>query len=486
VSAHGSWAARVYAAANSEGTPYVPQSEVAALLSDGNGGTRGTLLSNLDPIVLRYFEKAFKHHETKLGGVSQTPNLRHTSFNGIPTIPGGETMQTRDKLDSFLEKALEKMGYMRPDQTLTIYSSFLRTTTHQLQNPHIDYKWEDVLQDQPITPRNRKETGAFNENVPLIAVFPITKAGMVIQVWPDATSFQTGPIPGKLVHISYGQILVLRGDVVHAGGFMLEGAGDPRVHLYLHRDPGTKPNYPLSNQYKNRDGEPLTESHVHGEEASNFEKEPDKCLRLVGKWLPPTDTVKWKYDRESRVIRLDFSETAVLERHHKVVLAQLYELSSITVVSKGLHGNFPGIHKFVVQGLEGHGEEPYHKFRLYHKVEGSDSIVTPQEQDKLHSMRMSDYLLYLDKHYGVDKEPKFVYQATFEEGKAIHYETIEDATKVVFYMIDAETASELPALDKIYKQNFKAPEMLPGGDWCVMDPVSASSNPGSLVCQCQL
>jgi hypothetical protein len=175
-----------------------------------------------------------------------------------------------------------------------------------------------------------------------------------------------------------------------------------------------------------------------------------------------------------------------LERHHKVALAQLYELSSITVVSKGLHGNFPGIQQFVEQGLAGHGEQPYHKFRLFHKVEGSDSIVTPQEQDKLHSMRMSDFLRYLKKHNGVDEDPEFKYQATFEEGSAIRYETIEDATKVVFYMIDAETASELPALDKIYKQNFKAPEMLPGGDWCVMDPVSASSNPGTLVHQWQL
>jgi hypothetical protein len=59
-----------------------------------------------------------------------------------------------------------------------------------------------------------------------IAFFPLTVAGMWLQLWD-------GPGKGTLVFCPYRKILVLPGNTMHGGGFMSDKSGNLRGHLYI-------------------------------------------------------------------------------------------------------------------------------------------------------------------------------------------------------------------------------------------------------------
>ena len=60
--------------------------------------------------------------------------------------------------------------------------------------------------------------GIYKESVPFVALFPLSKEGMTVEVWNARTKHDAPRCnddkTGVLVNISYGQILLLRGDVV--------------------------------------------------------------------------------------------------------------------------------------------------------------------------------------------------------------------------------------------------------------------------------
>jgi hypothetical protein len=79
--------------------------------------------------------------------------------------------------------------------------------------------------------------------VPFIALFPLTADGMTVELWHGRSRhdrpLQADHEYGSLVHIAYGKILLLRADVVHAGGFANNAeSGDPRAHFYIYKLPG--------------------------------------------------------------------------------------------------------------------------------------------------------------------------------------------------------------------------------------------------------
>jgi len=102
---------------------------------------------------------------------------------------------------------------------------------------------------------------------------------MTVEVWQARNKHDKPERPehatGRLVKIPYGQILLLRADVVHAGGFLTTtttGAddhhqGQPRGHMYVYKTPyGAGHPYPLSNCYKVEvDGQlvPLLDLYQH-------------------------------------------------------------------------------------------------------------------------------------------------------------------------------------------------------------------------------
>jgi hypothetical protein len=115
----------------------------------------------------------------------------------------------------------------------------MKTIKTEVQAPHIDFRWK------ALEPSSDRRTDAsidnFNKWIPFIAFFPVTEAGMTVEVWHARSDHQV-PVSdehtqGRLVEIPYGKILILRADVVHAGGFATAASGNPRCHLYVYKTP---------------------------------------------------------------------------------------------------------------------------------------------------------------------------------------------------------------------------------------------------------
>ena len=177
-------------------------------------------------------------------------------------------------MEAFISKkirqALSEIGYCSLDQEVQLYLSFLKTLRTEVQPAHIDFHWSSISpQHFKKTPRSFK--GNYKEWVPFVALFPLTTDGMMVEVWnarskhnvPDCREDDTGVV----VRIPFGTILLLRADVVHAGGFTTAPSGNPRGHFYIYKTPrGVLHSYPLSNCYDvDIDGKnvPLLELYKH-------------------------------------------------------------------------------------------------------------------------------------------------------------------------------------------------------------------------------
>jgi hypothetical protein len=148
--------------------------------------------------------------------------------------------------------------------------------------------------------QNRLKRQTYKKRVPFIALFPLTEAGMTIEIWKargpdhkptstttttkatttttgdnknvaaDTTTTTTSTIEeqqqlqqagggadkqekedcGKIVHLPFGTMALMRGDILHAGGFINnEKTGDPRAHLYVYRDDGELHDLNIKNSY---------------------------------------------------------------------------------------------------------------------------------------------------------------------------------------------------------------------------------------------
>jgi hypothetical protein len=138
-------------------------------------------------------------------------------------------------------------------QDIQLYLSFMTSLWTEIQSPHIDYKWPDVepseFQKNKPPPRAFRNSN-YKEWVPFIALFPVTTDGMTVEVWNARSRRDKDDKTGCLVHITYGKILLLRADVVHAGGFKTAASGNPRCHFYVYKTPGgVAHSTPLSNSY---------------------------------------------------------------------------------------------------------------------------------------------------------------------------------------------------------------------------------------------
>jgi hypothetical protein len=121
--------------------------------------------------------------------------------------------------------------------------SYLTTESTVPQPAHVDYSWE-VLEEHPNL---------------YLGFFPLTSEGMYLQVWPRVMSnAEFRPkIPGEILFIPYGRLLVLPAGTIHAGGFRttpLESGehGNLRFHLYLARNGDILPEH-QTNKYTEPD-----------------------------------------------------------------------------------------------------------------------------------------------------------------------------------------------------------------------------------------
>jgi hypothetical protein len=237
--------------------------------------------------ILTYLQEAWQTLMTKTRTVSQTDsNLVQLPMEaeGVPVLRGWR--ETKDKsawaegrLKAILETELQSCDLMESSdfqdannkpQTLAFYLTLLRTDGKTVpQDPHIDFKWTSVEEEAMSVVRHCKDK-KYNHVVPLIALFPLTKEGMIVEIWPDEPV--TGDKVGQLVQIKYGSILILRGDVVHAGGFCSGPGGNPRAHMYLYRGPGKSHDHPTSNLFHDRLGVPLRDTYLHCNQVAALEE----------------------------------------------------------------------------------------------------------------------------------------------------------------------------------------------------------------------
>jgi hypothetical protein len=256
------------------------------LMDAANGDPRYCVieLADDDVPIIEMMKEAFDNARTKkgqggFGGVSstmQTLKQYTLEYPGFPvhepSNPDGFLFEGKPKniigemeqrLTLLVKDSLRTIDYCSSNQKVTWYLSFLYTEWFHLQRPHVDYKWDKITQTKETTPPRMKREALqrsrcssrclvtnFKHSIPFIALFPLTKAGMYVEVWKWREK-HTSDINemGVLVHIPYGEILLLHADVVHAGGFRDSQDGNPRAHFYIHKSDGVPHQGSLHNSY---------------------------------------------------------------------------------------------------------------------------------------------------------------------------------------------------------------------------------------------
>ena len=182
------------------------------------------------------------------------------------------------------------------------------------------------------------------------------------------------------------------------------------------------------------------------------------------------DFVEWRIlDQEMRLVLADFTRVEVIHEKHKLYLGELLERDDVTVICEGLvPDTTETAAKAVMDSLRFcFGEKYYHNFSQFNQRQEEDGSVFFEELNAKVSMKVSDYCKYLDIIEGKGRWKSFTYVDA--DGETV---VIQDATKVVFYMLDVDMADHMHILDGVFKARFKMKETLPGGAWCMMHHVS--------------
>eukprot|EP00980_Cylindrotheca_fusiformis_P021651 scaffold8505_cov130-Cylindrotheca_fusiformis.AAC.17 len=200
--------------------------------------------------------------------------------------------------------------------------------------------------------------------------------------------------------------------------------------------------------------------------------------------LPNTGKCKWSFDEFHRVLLADFSASAATNGDFKMdpvdemFLLETMERDDITVISEGLI-SFSSLNPewwtmdYLKRVL---GEEYYHKFRRFDTVVDSDGLENCVEVDGMYSMKVSQYIRYLEKRQEVmtgkgNKDPYFSFIDHDEKSHEI------DAVKSALYMIDFDVNRLLPNMYSNFLKSFRLPEVLPGGTHCMMNSVTPTARP---------
>jgi hypothetical protein len=144
--------------------------DLDSLLKDVDGETqRGALveLEENERNVLELLHRVWIHNnnKSKFGLVARyLKNLQHVKleFSGFPkrsfqamTKVSAEEIETMEiMLTSKIREKLCQMGYCTKTQKLQMYLSLLKSKTTEVQDPHIDFRWESISQKQAETNRS--------------------------------------------------------------------------------------------------------------------------------------------------------------------------------------------------------------------------------------------------------------------------------------------------------------------------------------------
>ena len=155
----------------------------------------------------------------------------------------------RGEFVNFLSPILRKAGLMRKEtwqgqEPFTFRMTSMKTEGYiAAQEPHIDYP-------------DYSDFDAPSVDIPLVAIIPLTVSGCILALWPDYGM-------ATMVRIEYGHFIVMRGDLVHAGGFVSNfQTGDLRSHMYIFK-PNNASGVQLKNRHTDRCGQNFSLFHCH-------------------------------------------------------------------------------------------------------------------------------------------------------------------------------------------------------------------------------
>jgi len=146
-------------------------------------------------------------------------------ISDIITHDDNNPQQLQEDIDAFESSICASLQHTT---NLTYRGSFMRTESTMYQPAHVDY-------DYPILER-------YGDKL-FLAFFPLTQEGAYLQLWQEPSSAEDDsttdgvsggePIPGTVVFIPYGKMLIMPSDTIHGGGFKRGSSGNLRFHLYI-------------------------------------------------------------------------------------------------------------------------------------------------------------------------------------------------------------------------------------------------------------
>jgi hypothetical protein len=177
----------------------------------------------------------------------------------------------KDLRDVFLEMLNRQKG--RKKYTEVAYQpSILMSKVHHPQEAHWDYQ---------------NNTGAQEEY--LIAFLALTRTGQFLQLWEYEKNPENieGEVEGNVVFIPHSELVMVKGNVLHAGGFRAETGEDGRgahmrIHFYVY--PGKKRcMIPLHiNETKDSEGLYLRKRYVDNKILQGKLDEGGNCYESLG------------------------------------------------------------------------------------------------------------------------------------------------------------------------------------------------------------
>ena len=115
--------------------------------------------------------------------------------------------------------------------------------------------------------------------------------------------------------------------------------------------------------------------------------------------------------------------------------------------------------------------EFYHKFRRFDTLRGSDGSEQCVEVDGMYSMRVGDYIRYLEKRQLVLEEQSTKDTSFSFANHEGNTDIIENVGVSALYKIDLDVEKLMPKVYSNFKECFRCPELLPGGAHCMMNSV---------------
>jgi hypothetical protein len=206
----------------------------------------------LSRFALNRDSKSFKKElASKMGRVSVSTNLSNVTLEGDGLAAAFGKFTNKRAPNQHVRKPWSKAKVASVDQKLRLSVSLacrsmdtialnqgigvltvsvMKTLCDSVQPAHLDFP--------PLQQQRRRRGREERHCLPDIAVYPISPEGMLLYVWPVASS--NSPVDPILLFIPYLHMLVMSGCVTHAGGVLTPSStlGNPRIHLYINKEGG--------------------------------------------------------------------------------------------------------------------------------------------------------------------------------------------------------------------------------------------------------